>query len=108
MTFGAGPIVVLCFRWLRLIGGFFLGYLSQPLAGLRQFLFAATIGQKPIIANTHQALRKHVQQKAADQLLTWQVHRLPAILILVVLVAHFDFTLGNDAMRESLMAVRYV
>ena len=95
MTFGAGPVVVLCFGWLSLISRFLLGNLPQPLADLRQFLFAATIGQKPKMANTHQTLRKNVQQKAADQLLTWQVHRLPAILILVVFVAHLDFTFGD-------------
>ena len=95
MTFGAGPVVVLCFGWLSLISRFLLGNLPQPLADLRQLLFAATIGQKPKMANTHQAFGQDVQQKAADQLLTRQLHRLPAILILVVLVAHLDFTLGD-------------
>jgi len=53
MAFGAGPIDALCLQ--RFIACFVLGYLPQPLADLHQLVFSATIGEKPIMANTHQA-----------------------------------------------------
>ena len=51
VTYGAGPIVLLCLR--RFIGCFFIGCLAQHLADLRQLLFSATIGEKSVVTNTH-------------------------------------------------------
>ena len=49
------------------------------------------IGRQPVMANTHEPRRQHVQQEAADELLGIQRHRLAPVAVGVILVAKAYF-----------------
>ncbi len=64
----------------------------------RQLLRPAGIGQKTIVADTHQPFGQHMQQEPSDKFLDRQMHQLPADAVLGVLVTERLFILlqGDD------------
>jgi hypothetical protein len=54
---------------------------------------AATVGQKPVVANTHEAVGQHVLQEAADEFVMVELQDFVLVVIAIVLVTEANMVL---------------
>ena len=45
---------------------------AELLTATRQRLFLRAVGQKAVVANPHESIRKHMLQESADEFINWQ------------------------------------
>ena len=68
---------------------------AQQLAASRDFDPAVTVAEKPVVTDAHEAVRQHVEQEAADELVCIQCHFFRLIVVTVIFPAESHLAVFN-------------
>jgi hypothetical protein len=66
------------------------GIESQQLSALRESVFCCSVGQKAEVADTHEAIGEHVEEKSADELFGIEGHRFQPVVVSLRAKSGFD------------------
>src|SRR3989304_2366128 len=72
---------------------------SQELAALREGELLGSVGQKAEVADTHEAIGEHVEEKTADEFVSIKGQNLFSIPVFAISITQGDFSIldFNDA-----------